>query len=501
MKALLDTNILINRETAFPISKDIGKLFGCIDSLKYDKVVHPRSLDEIKSYKDEKVVKAFEIKLQSYKVLPVLSQDDNNIAKLRVADRSRNDEIDTDLLREVYNSRVDVLISEDRGIHRKARSLGIPDAVFTIEEFIDYAAAQNPQLITYRVPTVSLDYFANIDLNDPFFESFKRDYAEFTTWFKTKYDSKAYICRSNDNRIEAFLYMKREDVSESYADIAPSFTKARRIKIGTFKVSLNGVRIGEKFLKLIFDFAITTGDDEIYVTLFNRTEEQKRLISLLEEWGFVRHGIKTTSNGEEQVYIRALKVPNSDPKAEFPYIKKTSQKWIVPIKPEYHTELLPESILRNENPNNYKELLPHRNSIQKAYISWAYDRTIRPGDAVVFYRTKDTSPGHYSSVVTTIGIVDEVFIRFRSVEEFVRISRKLSVFNDTKLAQLWDSNSYSKPFVVKFLNAITLPRKINLSTLKEIQAVSDAPRGFEKLSEQQFMKIVEHSQLTPAIII
>jgi hypothetical protein len=43
---------------------------------------------------------------------------------------------------------------------------------------------------------------------------------------------------------------------------------------------------------------------EIYVTIFDKTDEQKRLIELLTDWGFMQYGIKKTVTGNELVFIR-----------------------------------------------------------------------------------------------------------------------------------------------------------------------------------------------------
>ena len=40
--------------------------------------------------------------------------------------------------------------------------------------------------------------------------------------------------------------------------------------------------------------------EEIYVTIYDKRNEQKRLIQLLEQWGFVYWGMKSG----ERVYIR-----------------------------------------------------------------------------------------------------------------------------------------------------------------------------------------------------
>ncbi len=58
----------------------------------------------------------------------------------------------------------------------------------------------------------------------------------------------------------------------------------KRLKIGTFKVVASGFRLGERFLKIVFDNAIANKVEEIYVTIFDKTSEQKRLIALLTDW-------------------------------------------------------------------------------------------------------------------------------------------------------------------------------------------------------------------------
>ena len=57
----------------------------------------------------------------SYGVLKTLAPDTPDVANLRVNDKSDNDVLDTSLVAELAGGRVDALITEDRGIHRKAR--------------------------------------------------------------------------------------------------------------------------------------------------------------------------------------------------------------------------------------------------------------------------------------------------------------------------------------------------------------------------------------------
>ncbi len=51
MRVLLDTNIIIYRENKDVSNYSIGHLYRWLDKLKYDKVIHPYSIDEIKNIK------------------------------------------------------------------------------------------------------------------------------------------------------------------------------------------------------------------------------------------------------------------------------------------------------------------------------------------------------------------------------------------------------------------------------------------------------------------
>jgi hypothetical protein len=50
-----------------------------------------------------------------------------------------------------------------------------------------------------------------------------------------------------------------------------AFTPKKRLKIGTLKVELNGFKLGERLLKVVFDNALVQRVDEIYVTIFPRS--------------------------------------------------------------------------------------------------------------------------------------------------------------------------------------------------------------------------------------
>lgn len=503
MRILLDTNILIHREASRVINEDIGILFGWFDKLHYEKCIHPLSLFEIQKHKDSDTVKTIETKIKNYTLLKTEAPESDEIQAIRAKyDQNENDNIDTSLLKEVFSGRLNFLITEDRKIHQKASNLGINDRVFSIDGFLEKVTAENPTLAEYKTLSVRKEYFGNIDVSDIFFGSFQDDYQGFDKWFNSKSDETAYICRSDSGKIVAFLYVKIEGKEENYSDLAPIFNKKKRLKIGTFKVVSNGYKLGERFLKIVFDNGLRNKVDEVYVTLFNNTEEQERLIGLLIDWGFFEYGIKHTPTGDEKVFVKDFHpVTNNEyPKKTYPFIDENRMYFIVPIYPEYHTELFPDSILNNESPDDFVENQPHRNAIQKVYISRSYFKDLTPGDIIVFYRTG----GYYRGVVTTLGVVDRVMKNISDIKEFISLCRKRSVFSDSQLREHWDYKQNNRPFIVDFLYLYSFPKRPNLKSLIEmgvIRDTSNVPRGFEQITKDQFELILGASETDESFII
>ena len=502
MRILLDTNILIHREAAIVVMENIGVLFNWLDRLGHEKCVHPASVAEIKKHQDERIRRSFLTKLASYQLIQHPAPLHPQVQALgHELDRTENGRIDTVIINELFCDRVDYLISEDRGVARKAERLGIADRLFTVDAFLEKATAENPGFADYKVLAVKKEHFGDVNLPDPFFDSFRRDYPGFDKWFNRKAEEPAYICRDNDT-IVAFLYLKLEGEREPYPDIAPAFRPKRRLKIGTMKVELNGYKIGERFLKIVFDNAIRQHVDEVYVTIFERTLEQQRLVGLLRDFGFVQAGVKRNPFGDELVLARDLTPAFNaqDPKLTFPFVSGSGRTFIVPIYPEYHTELLPDSILKTESPKDFVEHSPHRNAIRKVYISRSIFRALQPGDTVIFYRTG----GYYQGVATSIGVVDKVIRNIANEEQFIRLCRKRSVFTDDELRKHWNYNPRNRPFIVEFLYAYAFPKRPNLASLIEnhvIRDVNSVPRGFERITADQLSAVLSLSQTDPGIIV
>jgi predicted nucleic acid-binding protein len=509
MKVLLDTNIVIHREASRILNKDIGILFRWLDKGKYIKCVHPITVQEIEKNSNKETVDNFRVKLESYEVLKTITPlKAEIIAVSKSFDVNQNDKNDTLLLNEVFSERIEFLITEDRKIHKKAERLGIADRVFKIDSFLEKVVSENPDLVDYKVLSVSKQLFGTINIRDSFFDSFREDYKGFDKWYLQKSDETAYVTINRGN-ILSFLFLKIENRGENYSDIKPVFTPKKRLKIGTFKVISNGVRLGERFVKIIFDNAIQYKVEEIYVTIFDKREEQKRLIGLLEDWGFILHGIKSTDNGDELVYIRDFTPAfnSMNPKLTFPYLSKNTNIFMIPIYPDYHTELLPDSILTTESPYDFIENQPHRNAISKVYISRSLERNINRGDIIVFYRTAaQNRSAYYSSVITTIAIAEGKILDINNENDFVLKCRKRSIFTDDELKKYWNWNPRLRPFIINFLYTHSFPtgRRVNRQRLLElgvIEGEKDELRGLKRISKEQFELILKETGTNESLIV
>lgn len=498
-KVLLDTNIVIHRENNIVSNSNIGNLFYWLDKLHCLKFVHPLTIEEINNYdSDKERLKVLQVKLKSYETLKTSNICDKIfLDKVSPIDETPNGQIDNKLLYEVYIGSVDILITEDKKLREKAKACEIRNKVFSINEFICKVTEEHPSLIQYQTLAVKKIYFGDVNLESNFFDSFRRDYKEFDSWFRRKSNDEAYICKDDKDNIQGFLYLKIEGENENYNNIQPIFIPKKRLKVGTFKVVSTGFRLGERFIKIIFDNAIEQNVDEIYVTLFDNKPEITALSDLLQKWGFIKYGKKITENGEELVLIKPMKEYNISlsAKENFPNILYNKQKFILPIRPEFHTRLLPDSKLKNENLVNFVGKDAHKYALQKVYISWTIETNINSGDIIVFYRMGEKdSYKKYSSVLTTVGIVDSFLISFKSKEDYLNNCQNRSVFTSQELEYFWNK-AKNNVKILKFIFLKSLTKKLNLDYLRKsnIIAQGEGPRPFTKITDEQFDKILQDS--------
>ncbi|WAW11113.1 GNAT family N-acetyltransferase [Oxalobacter vibrioformis] len=341
--------------------------------------------------------------------------------------------------------------------------------------------------------------FKDIDLGDPFFDSLKNDYKEFSDWFARKADESAYTFRGNSGDLDGFLYLKIED--GPVTDVTPILTDALRIKVGTMKINPHGTRLGERFVKKIFDHALHTNVKEIYVTVFSH---HKALVALYERYGFRQQAEKPSQNGTELVLVRDMRREYIDMLSSYPLVQLDGNRnFLLSIKPKWHTRLLPDSILKTEGSDVVQDV-SHTNSIHKVYLTaMSGVENLREGDALLIYRTSDgQGPARYRSVATSICVVEEYrhINSFVSRDDFLNYCRPYSVFSEDELSTFWNRKRY--PYIIRFTYNIALKRRVTRSEmLDDVGLDEDAYWGFMPLSNEQFLNIIRRGQVDEGLII
>ncbi|WP_373981145.1 N-acetyltransferase [Achromobacter sp. JD417] len=323
--------------------------------------------------------------------------------------------------------------------------------------------------------TIEYRAFADLDLADPFFQSLKEDYAEFPMWFerKARQGESAYVFHSDEGVLDGFLYLKVEE--DAIEDVRPPLAPALRLKVGTFKINAHGTKLGERFLKKIFDHAIHRSVEEIYVTVFDHHEG---LLRLFGTYGFERIASKLSSNGVEGVYLRRMRSAYENPLKSYPLVNLVgTSPHLLALRPEWHTRLLPDSMLRNEDARIVQDV-SHTNSIHKVYLgAMPGMATLRAGDPLVIYRTTDNmGPAEYRSVATSICVMEEYrnINSFRSLEEFLAYCNPYSVFTEEELVNFWRQRRY--PHVLRFSYNIALNKRPTRQRLADEVGLNRAAR-------------------------
>jgi hypothetical protein len=342
-----------------------------------------------------------------------------------------------------------------------------------------------------------LTRFRDVPLDDPFFDSLKAGYNEFSDWFQRKADEPLYVV-ADGRKISGMIYLKRED--GPVTDVNPPLPNRAWLKVGTLKIEPARTKLGERAIKKILDTALAQDADGIYVTVF---EVHRGLITLFERYGFVHAGTKTTGNGVEHVYVRSLTEHHDNPLKRYPFIRAGGHRcWLLAIYPEYHTRLLPDSILNNE-PRDIIEDVSHTNTIHKVYISGLALQRMRPGDPVIFYRTSDRDgQARYRSVVTSVCVVEEVKQKrdFGGIDAYLAYTKPRSVFTEAELREKYLTSE--RLAVAKLTYNAAFARRVIRQTLLDEGILAERQRpDLVELPRGAFDRLLELGGVNARLII
>ncbi len=434
---LLDANIVIPLEPTGPEDIEVGTMAVVeLARLAADTgcplVVHPAVGAEIRADPDGQRRALRAMLLKKYPLLP----DPPSVPAAwqsvfgRPEERS-NDWVDSQLLAALDADAVDYLVTEDRGLHRKARRLGLgnrvadtADALSILRGLFDIVPEPPPAVRHVSAHVLNAD--------DLIFDSLRREYPTFDVWLrKAKRQRRhTWLIDGVHGRHAAICIVKKERSGE-YG------LQGKLMKICTFKVSEehSGYRFGELLLKPVFEHARASSYRAMFVTVF---EKHRALIDLFEEFGFESLDTKTPLG--ELVLVKSLRPSNEDwdtldplsfNRRYGPVAAKIRDvpAFVVPIKPKFHRVLFPEA---EEQAAFWPGAHPFGNSIRKAYLCNAAIRKLSPGANLLFYRSEDIR------AVTALGIVEDTMVT-RSPAQAARFVGKRTVYSFREIEELCTS--------------------------------------------------------------
>lgn len=404
---------------------------------------------------------------------------------------SVNDACDNEILFALQSNAAHALLTEDQGLHRKARDRGLGDRVYFIQSADDWLSRLHEpgEVPLPNIHDVELHTLMD-QLAGPFFNSIRADYDGFDDWFRRKAmeGRRAWVYRDNPDQTIAAICIYAVQANERITDDGNALD-GDALKLCTFKVgeTVRGRKIGELFLRAAFQYATNHRCESIFLHANN--EQQTHLTSLIEDFGFQYIGLY---HGD-RVYVKTHPI---DPPAiridPFEYVRRyyphymggiDVQKFLVPIQPQFHDILFPDYQAPGQGlPDTH----PRRhvgNAIKLAYLCHTPSKQPRPGDVVLFYRSRDLR------VVTTLGVV-ESYRWSDSAGEIARIVSRRTVYSDAQIEELAESET--KVMLFRLICHFDSP--VSYQELRRLRVVEGAIQSITHISDESFSRILRAAQ-------
>lgn len=386
MRILLDTNIIIPLEdSSRALHASFGDFVRLANAHKHTLLVHPGSLDDIERDPDEERQKISLSRFRKYTLL-IPPPEPPSVIELTTYDLTQsndNDRVDNEILFSIYRDAANILISEDRRLHKKADRLGISSRVHYLQQAVAFLKRIHASIPVF-LPNIEEQSLYQIDVALPFFDSLREDYPEFDDWYKTKARDgrRAWIHRDSDGEIGAICIFNLETnqiVTDDNRALPGDVLKLCTFKVGE---TVRGRRIGELFLKAAFRYAFDNQVEHIY--LHAKPGKQDFLIDFCKDFGFSYFGVY---HGDA-VYVKEHPCESpSDILSPIDYHRKyfphfiagpSVGKYLVPIQPRYHKILFPDNQRQGYLFAASGQVVG--NAIRQAYLSHARIKGLASGD-------------------------------------------------------------------------------------------------------------------------
>lgn len=487
LRFLLDTNVLIPLQDSLQILEGSLANFVRLASIGgHQLLYHPANIADFE--RDSNPERRWR-NLQRIRQYPALHDPAPCI--WNTATTSPNDACDNELLYALHCDGVHALVTEDRGIHVKARALSLAHRVYTVQTAEDWLRRlhETRHVVLPNIQDVPL-HSLTPELPGAFFDSLREAYPEtsgragFDSWFrrKAREDRHAWIYRDSDNTLGAIcIYQVQiDEVLNGGGEIL----RGSALKLCTFKVGelIRGRKVGELFLKAAFRFATENRCEHLFITA--NAERQDYLIQVLKDFGFEERG--TYQGDAVLVKSHPLIKPEEDRLTPTEYVRRyfphyrsdgSVQKFLVPIQPRYHNILFPDYETAQSS------LFPTHgnvgNAIKLAYLCHAQINSIHPGDVVLFYRTGD------EMAVTSLGIVDYFEVSGDEAHIASLVSRR-TVYSLAEIEAL----AQKKTKVILFRLVGHLANSVSYERLTQDSVVTGPIQSIRKISDTAFSRVL-----------
>lgn len=183
MRFLLDTNILIPLEdSGHVLEKSLANFVRLAHANNHQLVYHPASEDDF--FRDSNTDRR---KQNLDRIKQYTRLEHRPPCPWNSPDTGSNDAADNEILYALHCDAVHALVTEDRGVHDKAKARGLVDRIYTIQtaedllrRLHDTTQVQLPNI--EDMPLYSLTPY----LETEFFRSLREDYFTFDSWFREK---------------------------------------------------------------------------------------------------------------------------------------------------------------------------------------------------------------------------------------------------------------------------------------------------------------------------
>ena len=501
---LIDTNVIIGLEDNHLVQPAFAGLLSIAGKHRVHVVVHDAARDDLLRDKDQKRQRISLSKLEKFQTLRKVRGLTVQELEGRFGTLPRpNDVVDATLLDALDRGAADFLVTEDRGLHERARRhspelgrrvLFVADAVQLLQT--TYEPIEAPVKYVEEVTA------NEIPLSDEIFDSLREDYPDFDKWWKEKCVRERRSCWIIDDGGLAGILVRKDETGSN----TDATTKSKKIlKICTMKVrpESRGIKLGELLLKKVFWFAQSNGYDLVYITAYDR---QSALLDLLEYYGFQQTASKPDG---ELIYERQIfraQLTRVDGTSNFEIDRLNYPRFIadadtgafvIPIKEGYHDTLFPE-LKRPRQPNLFDLFgttggpKTPGNTIRKVYLCRAPSNLGEPGALLFFYKGKSFDDPSQS--LTAIGIFEEC-AKARSTKELMHLTGGRSVYSEREL-QGWHASSARPVKVINFLlvGYISPPLELHELVRGNVFAARP-PQSIKELTNKQMKEVLSHVDL------